>query len=176
MHSHLSWICLLFMILFIYVWLYWPCWCAFSSCSSRGWSLVAVLRRFIAVASLVVEHGLKAWSMGLVAPQHAVSPWIRDRTHVSCIGRETDSLPMSHQGSLPVKFSRWIHLMPHSEHIFLAGLYPSACSLFLPRSVCPWCPMRIQWCDMLSFRVYITYSQALTLGSHCPAKLPDFSC
>ena len=54
----------------------------------------------IAVASLVVEHGLQAlwlagsgaqaqwlWRMGLVAPQHVGSSWTRARTHVSCIGR-----------------------------------------------------------------------------------------
>ena len=59
----------------------------------------------IAVASLVVEHGLQArglqqlwleasraqaqqlWHTGLVAPQHVGSSQTRARTYVSCIGR-----------------------------------------------------------------------------------------
>ena len=35
------------------------------------------------------------WCMGLVALQHVESPWIWDRTHVSCIGRQT----LHHWGS-----------------------------------------------------------------------------
>ena len=97
-----------------------------------------------------------------------ISKWIRHRA-----GRLfTNEPPGTPPSQMPTEC---LHLMSHSEHMFLAGLYPSAYSLFLPRSVCPWLPRRIQWCDMLSFRVYIIYSQALTLGSHCPAKLPDFS-
>ena len=70
-----------------------------------GLSLVAGGRLLIAVASLVVEHRLRAeglqqlqlpgsreWAqelrcMGLVALQHMRSSHTKDRTQVSCIGR-----------------------------------------------------------------------------------------
>ena len=78
-----------------------------SNCGIGGISLVAVLQVLIAEASFVVGCGLKAagasvvaarglyraqaqwlWHMGLVAPQHVGSSQTRDRTHVSCIGRQ----------------------------------------------------------------------------------------
>ena len=61
--------------------------------ASGGYSLLAVLRVLIAVASLFVEHRLQVcglqqlWNMGLVALQHVGSPWTRDRTYVPCFGR-----------------------------------------------------------------------------------------
>ena len=76
---------------------------------SVDFSLVVVHRLLIAVASSVAEHGLyDVWAslvaasgltscssqtlahrhMCLVAPQHVGSSQIRDRTHVSCIGRQ----------------------------------------------------------------------------------------
>ena len=77
--------------------------------ASGGYSPAGVCGMLIAVASLVAEHrlqgaqasvavacGLSAWSswalenrlMGLVALQHVGSSQIRDRMHVSCIGRQ----------------------------------------------------------------------------------------
>ena len=77
---------------------------AFPSCVERGLLFVVVCGLLIAVASLVVEHGLQAcelqqlwlegsraqaqqWYMGLVALWHVGSSRTRDRTHVPCIGR-----------------------------------------------------------------------------------------
>ena len=37
--------------------------------------------------------------MGLVALWHVGSSWNRDRTRVSCIDRQADSLLLSHQGN-----------------------------------------------------------------------------
>ena len=79
---------------------------AFSSCSKQG-------LLFIAVQSLVVEHGLQAcglqqlwlvgsraqaqqlWCTGLVASRHVGSSRTRARTRVPCIGRQ-----ILNQGSL----------------------------------------------------------------------------
>ena len=86
---------------------------AFSSCGECGLLFVAVRRLLIAVASLVVEHGLQArrlqqlrhkglvlwlvgsrvqawqlWRTGLVAPWHVRSSRTRARTRVPCIGRQ----------------------------------------------------------------------------------------
>ena len=49
-----------FIYLFIYLWLHWVFVAvrAFSSCAERGLLFVAVHRLLIAVASLVVKHGL----------------------------------------------------------------------------------------------------------------------
>ena len=67
---------------------------AFSSCSERGLLFVAVHGLLIAVASLVVEHGVQArglqqlWRTGFVALWHVGSSRTRARTHVPCIGRQ----------------------------------------------------------------------------------------
>ena len=72
---------------------------AFSSCSERGLLLVGVCRLFIAVTFLVAGRQwlqlpgsgvwlMCLWHMGLVAPRHVGSSWIRDRTCVSYIGRQ----------------------------------------------------------------------------------------
>ena len=71
-----------------------------------GYSLAVVNEVLIVVASLVMEPWLQVgglpqlpilgsraqaqqlWHMGLVAPWHVGSSHIRDRTHVSCIGRK----------------------------------------------------------------------------------------
>ena len=47
-------------------------WCTLACSSCDGWGLlfVVVLRLLIAVASLVVEHGL--WSMGSVVAAHSL--------------------------------------------------------------------------------------------------------
>ena len=43
----------------------------------------------LVVASLIEEHSLSSWWFSdLVAPRHAESSWIRDQTHVSCIGKQ----------------------------------------------------------------------------------------
>ena len=73
---------------------------------SWGYSLVAVCRHFLVVASLAVEHSLEGvwgqllqppgsrarvlwlWCMGLVAPGHVESSWTMDRTHIHCTGRQ----------------------------------------------------------------------------------------
>ena len=78
---------------------------AFSSCSEWGLLFVAVRGLLIAVASLVVEHGLQElglqqlwlrssrvqaqqlWHTGLVAPWLVGSSQTRARTYVPCIGR-----------------------------------------------------------------------------------------
>ena len=58
-----------------------------------GFSLVSVHRLLIAVASLIAEYSLQGtwaqelWHTGLGAPWYVGSSWIRDQTHVSCIGR-----------------------------------------------------------------------------------------
>ena len=74
------------------------CCCASFSLTvaSGGYSLIAVLRRLIVVASPIVEHGSRAhglqrlclqgcraqaqqvWCMGFVTPQHVRSSQIRD--------------------------------------------------------------------------------------------------
>ena len=58
-----------------------------------GATLVAAHRLLIAVASLVMEHGLqsvraqKMWCTDLAASRHVGSSWARDQTGVPCIGR-----------------------------------------------------------------------------------------
>ena len=82
--------------------LHWVC-CytrAFSSAASRGYSLIAVCRFLMVVASLVAEHGLQGaqasgvaahdlqqlWYTGLAGPQHVESPQTRSLIHFPCIG------------------------------------------------------------------------------------------
>ena len=78
----------------------------FSSCSKQGYSEVAVSGFLVAVASLIVEHGLSGlwlqqlwlggsraqtrelWCMGLVVLQHVGSSQTRDGTYVSCISKQ----------------------------------------------------------------------------------------
>ena len=61
---------------------------------SGGSSLVVLHGLLIVVASFVAERGLQAHGLqylqhpGLVAVRHVESSWIRDRTHVPCIGRQ----------------------------------------------------------------------------------------
>ena len=103
-----------FKYLFIYFWLWWVLLLLrlFSSCgkwgllssgsawaSHRGGFFCHGARALGAQASVVVargcsscgsrpqEHRLSSWCMGLAAPQHMGSSWIRDRTWVLCIGR-----------------------------------------------------------------------------------------
>ena len=61
-------------------------------CRWAGVSLVAVCRLLIAVASLIAEQGLQgvgcSLCRGLIALQHVRSSRIRNRTHVSCIGKQ----------------------------------------------------------------------------------------
>ena len=96
---------ILFIYLFIHsFWLHWV-FVAFSSCCERGLLFVAVRGLLIAVASLVMEHGLQAhglqqlwlagsraqaqqlWCTGLVALRHVGSSQTRARTRVPCTGR-----------------------------------------------------------------------------------------
>ena len=56
---------------------------------SGGHSLVVVLGLLLVVASLIEEQSLSSWRfLDLVAPRHAESSWIRDQTHISCIGKQ----------------------------------------------------------------------------------------
>ena len=87
---------------FIYLFLTSLCLCccvwAFSSCGKWGLLLVVVWELLIAVASLVAEATLGPtsfssccwaqylWPIGLAAPKHVESCWMRDGTHVPCIG------------------------------------------------------------------------------------------
>ena len=89
------------------------CMWAFSSCGERGLLFIQVHGLLIAVASLVLEHGLQVhglhscgtwaqqlwlvdsraqaqqlWHTGLAAPWHVGSTRTRARTHVPCIGRQ----------------------------------------------------------------------------------------
>ena len=75
------------------------------SCCYVGFSLHVVYGILIAVAFLVVGHGLQGvtasvvvtpisraqaqqpWHTGLIAPKHVGSSWTRNRTCVSCISR-----------------------------------------------------------------------------------------
>ena len=73
----------------------------FSSCGEGGYS-AAVRGTLIVVAFHAAEHRLyqqlrlpssraqaqQSWFRGSVAPWHVGSSWIRDRTQVSCIGRQ----------------------------------------------------------------------------------------
>ena len=87
---------------FIYLFLTSLCLCccvwAFSSCGKWGLLLVVVWELLIAVASLVAEATLGPtsfssccwaqylWPIGLAAPKHPCPCWMRDGTHVPCIG------------------------------------------------------------------------------------------
>ena len=78
--------------LYFYVWL---CWVFIAArglslvAGSGGHSLVVGLGLLLVVASLIEEHSLSSWWFSdLVAPRHAESSWIRDQTHVSCIGKQ----------------------------------------------------------------------------------------
>ena len=57
---------------------------------------------FVVVAPGLQSTGSIVWRVGLVALWHVGSSQIRDRTCVSCIGRQI--LPLSHQGSLQPAF------------------------------------------------------------------------
>ena len=51
---------------------------AFSSCSKRGLLFVVLVHGLlIAVTSLLTEHGLQLWHIGVVIPQHVESSWTR---------------------------------------------------------------------------------------------------
>ena len=71
--------------------------------ASRGYSLVAVCRPLIVVASLVVEHGLQL--LGMWAPEHKLSCSLAyeifptQRLNSCLLHWQTGSLPLSHQGS-----------------------------------------------------------------------------
>ena len=67
-----------------------------------GYSLVAMHRFLMVVASVFAEHGLsrdmgfgscsirarQLWCTGLIAPWHVEYSWTRDQTHVPCTGRK----------------------------------------------------------------------------------------
>ena len=61
---------------------------------ASGVLFVVVHELLVAVASRVAEHGLQVRGLqrlrctGLVAPGHVGSSQTRDRTHVSCSGRQ----------------------------------------------------------------------------------------
>ena len=62
-------------------------------CCCMDFSLVVLCRLLIATASLVAEHEPCAQAKelrctGWVALQHVGSSWTRDRTQISCIGRQ----------------------------------------------------------------------------------------
>ena len=77
---------------------------AFSSCSSRGYSLVAMHRLVIVIIFLLMTQALgipaavavalglwgtaqSLWRRGLVAPRPVKSSWIRNWPHMPCFGR-----------------------------------------------------------------------------------------
>ena len=91
------------MCIFIIVFLFGCCpgWLSLTA-ASRGFSLVVVPRLLTAAVSLAVQHrfwgvgsrSCSSWAQGLrhtglVAPWDVASPWIRDRTLVSCVGKRT---------------------------------------------------------------------------------------
>ena len=78
---------------FVYLFYFWPCWVSAAVCRfslvAENQNLAAVHGLLIALASLVVEHGLQGFSscsmwaqylrcMGIVAPRHVGSSWTRD--------------------------------------------------------------------------------------------------
>ena len=76
-----------------------PCWWCWGFVTGQEFlwlrwvrTLVAVCQLLIAVASLVAEQGLQgagcSLCRGLIALQHVGSSWIRNRTHISCMGRQ----------------------------------------------------------------------------------------
>ena len=125
---------------FVCFWLCWvfaACYMGFSLFAARGsYSLVAVCRRLIAVASLIEEHGLSGqasfsscstwaqflWLMGLVAPQHVGSSQIRDWICVSC----TDRRILYHwntEGS-PLKICiNWLITVISSLHVSINNIF-----------------------------------------------------
>ena len=76
--------------MFVYFWL---CWVFFVAhrlsliVVSGGYSLIVVGGLLIAVASLIVEHGL--WSVGSIVVLHQLvgSSWTRNQTSVPCTNR-----------------------------------------------------------------------------------------
>ena len=56
-----------------------PHWDGFSCCGTRALGCVGF--------SGCNMQAQQLWRMGLVAPQHGLSPWTRDQTHVPCIGK-----------------------------------------------------------------------------------------
>ena len=87
--------------MFVYFWL---CWVLFVAhrlsliVVSGGYSLIVVGGLLIAVACLVVEHGL--WSVGSVVVLHQLvgSSWTRNRICVPCTNRRILN-HLGHQGS-----------------------------------------------------------------------------
>ena len=75
-------------------------------CRECGLLFTAVHGLLVAVASAVVEHGLQVcslqqqWCRGLVALQHVESSLNRDRSRVSCTGRQI----LNHQITREVPF------------------------------------------------------------------------
>ena len=67
-------------------------WAGISLVAVSEDSVVAVCQLLIAVASLVAEQGLQGAGCslyrGLIALQHVGSSQIRNRTHISCMGRQ----------------------------------------------------------------------------------------
>ena len=99
----------------------------FSSCSEQGPLFIAILSwgtqashwgGFFCCraqvlgpqASVVAPHGLSCcYKWTSVAPQHIKSSWIRDRTCVPCIGRQTLSTETPGKfGSMTFWFLRWL--------------------------------------------------------------------
>ena len=61
----------------------------FSSCSELGLLIAVVLVADYLVAEPRISDcaGFSSCGVGLVAPGNVETSWIRDRTHVPCIGR-----------------------------------------------------------------------------------------
>ena len=108
---------------------------AFSSCSERGLLFVAVCGLLIAVASLVVEHGLQVhglqqlWRTGLVALWHVGSSQTRAQTRIPCIGRRI----LNHCATreVPVLFFKLYDFELFSQwwfqHLQCASLFITVC-------------------------------------------------
>ena len=107
---------------------------------SRGYSLVAV-PGFSAPWLLLFQsvdpqtcgpHSCSPWALehrlnscGAWALQYVKSSWIRNRTRVSCLHWQADSLPLSHQGSPPL-FSFSL------DFLFPFSLLSISCSILFP--------------------------------------------
>ena len=65
-------------------------WLLFWSTGSRraGFSLCSTQAQDFWLEGLRVHQLQELWPTGLVAPRHVESSWTRDRTHVSCTGRQ----------------------------------------------------------------------------------------
>ena len=120
--------------------------CWFSPVASRG--ARALGRGLSSRSSLTLEHKLNNWHVGFIAPRHVESSQIRDRTHISCTGRQS----LHHwatREALPNIF--WSCLMPpeqwevtgYCKHNTVPGCEKEQDCSSPTRSVWPWATLRV---------------------------------